>query len=125
MCTYLRRALLESIVSELGIGIATPIFGLTLNAFWKRAIHMFRGMHVYIYIYTYGRVYVSVCIYTQIYIHIRPYVRAYATCIAHPMDIQKNDQSARHMSTPLAKTKWRTADFRQQDARANLGPSQT
>ena len=37
-------------ISQLGsgiIGIATSIFGLALNAFWKRAIYI----HIYIYIY--------------------------------------------------------------------------
>ena len=27
-------------ISELGIGIATSIFGLALYVFWKRALHM-------------------------------------------------------------------------------------
>ena len=41
LCTYLWRALFQSMVSERGIGIATSIFGLVLNAFWKRALHIF------------------------------------------------------------------------------------
>ena len=37
ICTYLRRALFQNIISELGIGINC---GLALSAFWKRALHM-------------------------------------------------------------------------------------
>ena len=33
-------------ISEVGIGVATSIFGLKLNAFWKRP-----NKHIYIYIY--------------------------------------------------------------------------
>ena len=36
-------------ISEVGIGTATSIFGLVLNAFRKRALHT----HIYIYIYIY------------------------------------------------------------------------
>ena len=45
MCTYLWRVLFQNMISELGIGITTSIFGLALNTFWKRA------PHIYIYIY--------------------------------------------------------------------------
>ena len=38
-----RRALFENKISELGIGIKTSIFGMALNAFWKRALHILRS----------------------------------------------------------------------------------
>ena len=32
--------LFQTIISEIGIGIATSILGLALNALWKRALHI-------------------------------------------------------------------------------------
>ena len=49
-------------ISELDIGIANCIFGLALNAFWKRVLHIhimyiitidFKERYIYIYIYMY------------------------------------------------------------------------
>ena len=37
---FWERALLQNMISEHGIAIATPIFGLALNSFWKRALHI-------------------------------------------------------------------------------------
>ena len=40
ICTYLWRALFQSMISELGIDLATSIVGLALNAFWKWALQI-------------------------------------------------------------------------------------
>ena len=54
--------------SELGIGIAKPIFRLPLGAFWKRAIHIrLHTSNISIYIlHTYAFLYIYV--YTNMYI---------------------------------------------------------
>ena len=44
MCTYLRRALFRSMISEHGIAIATSIFGLAYDTFWKRAFQMLNNI---------------------------------------------------------------------------------
>ena len=59
ICTYLCRTLFKNMTSELGICNATSIFGLALNAFWKRIF----DTHIYIYI--------------SIYIHIFTWVHRY------------------------------------------------
>ena len=61
ICTYLRRALFQKMFSEIGIGIATSIFGLAPNAFRKITIHIY----IYIYIYEYVYIYVYICIYRR------------------------------------------------------------
>ena len=38
-------------ISDLDIGIATLLFGLALNAFWNRALHIYPPICIYIYIY--------------------------------------------------------------------------
>ena len=40
ICAYIKRVLCQNMVSKLDIGIATSIFGLLLNAFWKRALQI-------------------------------------------------------------------------------------
>ena len=42
------KALFQNMISQLGIGIATPICGLVLNAFWKKSSSY---IHVCIYIF--------------------------------------------------------------------------
>ena len=41
ICTYLWRAIFQNLIVDLGIVIARSIFGLALNAFCKRALHIF------------------------------------------------------------------------------------
>ena len=40
--TYLWGVIFQNMISELGIGDANSNFGLALNAFWKRALHIHR-----------------------------------------------------------------------------------
>ena len=61
MHIYLRRVIFQNMISELSIGIATPVFLLTLNALRKIALHMY----VYVYVYVNALVYA----YTNIYMY--------------------------------------------------------
>ena len=40
ICTYLWKFLFQNVISQLGIAIATSIFGFALNAFWKRVLQI-------------------------------------------------------------------------------------
>ena len=45
ICAHLGRALFQIRISEHGIGMTTSIFGLALNAFWKRVLHIYHHMN--------------------------------------------------------------------------------
>ena len=47
----MRKALYQNTIFKLGIGIANSFSGMTLNMFWKRALHIL----IYIYIYIYNK----------------------------------------------------------------------
>ena len=47
VCTYLGRALFKNTISELGIGMASYIFGMELIAVWKKVLHIiFQGLSI-------------------------------------------------------------------------------
>ena len=74
---HMWKALDLNTIFELGIGIASSFSGMTLNAFWNRALH--KCIYIYIYIYIYVYIYVYIHIYTYIInIHIYIYVNACA-----------------------------------------------
>ena len=71
MCTYLRRALFQSMISEVGIAMATQIFGLAVITFWKSTFIYICLPHIY-YTYrflTHTHVYIN---YIYIYIRLPP-----------------------------------------------------
>ena len=41
ICTYLWRSVFQNLISEHRTTIVTSIFGFAVNAFWKRAIHIY------------------------------------------------------------------------------------
>ena len=60
-------------ITQLGIGIATSIFGMALNTFWKRVLDI--QMHTYLYLFIYGHTYID--LYIPVYIPIYPYIFEY------------------------------------------------
>ena len=62
--TYSWRDLFLNTISELGIGIASPSFGMALITFWKRALYkyIYTNIHMYIcaniHIYTYTHIHI-------------------------------------------------------------------